>query len=560
MVNGKPQLTFGGQIVKPAKASRRLNLPAKSPSGKDFASYLPQGTGKAPLPAQSLQKGMPSLPGKGLTPGGYPESSLYANTQPTPPNERPATHFSSRQASTPPVGEQTLPAARMALGRTSGRTRIRGSERSSRRSSPRISGQPVTGRGDIGMTDPRRQSSMRRSTLAARGDISYASPTANAARAQSLGKEFSGRESQATRASYATFLDGFRGSGQSFVTHGFASKHARSALKKAGFERSDTVPVKTTARLLDPEEYAPRAQAAAHTPENGRAVRPRPEQSAVHPAARRTNQFRTPEPVAVPVRPATQHKVLPMADTSPQAVSATNTGKLQGGYPARSLVPAFHDMARTNLGALAAKFESGAEGIAAIGYDRKGGTSYGKYQISSRAGTMDGFIAYLSEHAPELARRLEDAGPANTGRRTGKMPAVWREIAAEQPDRFEALQSEFIRTSHFEPALQSIADSTGIGLGAMPHALQEVLFSTAVQHGPAGAVRIVSKALNRVSKNKLMNVGAEVGESFKQAGRQLIQQIYALRAGQFTSSTARVQAAVRNRLQREMREALQMLT
>ena len=94
----------------------------------------------------------------------------------------------------------------------------------------------------------------------------------------------------------------------------------------------------------------------------------------------------------------------------------------------------------------------------------------------------------------------------------------------------------------------------------MPHALQEVLFSTAVQHGPAGAVRIVRKVLNRVSKNKLMNWGAEVGESFKQAGRQLIQQIYALRAGQFTSSTARVQAAVRNRLKREMREALQMLT
>ena len=138
------------------------------------------------------------------------------------------------------------------------------------------------------------------------------------------------------------------------------------------------------------------------------------------------------------------------------------------------------------------------------------------------------------------------------------MPTVWREIAAEQPDRFEALQSEFIRTSHFEPAMQSIADTTGIGFQAMPHALQEVLFSTAVQHGPAGAVRIVSKALNRVSKNKLL--GVEAGESFKQAGRQLIQQIYSLRAGQFTSSTARVQASVRNRLQREMREALQMLS
>jgi len=39
-------------------------------------------------------------------------------------------------------------------------------------------------------------------------------------------------------------------------------------------------------------------------------------------------------------------------------------------------------------GELSAKFESGKDGIAAIGYDRQGGTSYGKYQIASRVGMM----------------------------------------------------------------------------------------------------------------------------------------------------------------------------
>ena len=39
----------------------------------------------------------------------------------------------------------------------------------------------------------------------------------------------------------------------------------------------------------------------------------------------------------------------------------------------------------TAVGHLSARFESGKEGAAAIGYDGHGGTSYGKYQISSRA-------------------------------------------------------------------------------------------------------------------------------------------------------------------------------
>ena len=55
------------------------------------------------------------------------------------------------------------------------------------------------------------------------------------------------------------------------------------------------------------------------------------------------------------------------------------------------------------LGSLAARFESGSDGVAAIGYDRHGGTSYGKFQLSSRAGTMDSFISFLSKESPDLA-------------------------------------------------------------------------------------------------------------------------------------------------------------
>ena len=199
------------------------------------------------------------------------------------------------------------------------------------------------------------------------------------------------------------------------------------------------------------------------------------------------------------------------------------------------------------LGSLAAQFESGKDGIAAIGYDRVGGTSYGKYQIASRVGSMNGFLSFLDTQAPDIAKRLRAAGPANTGSRRGKMPDVWQQIAAEQPARFEALQEKFIHDSHYAPALDAVTRTAGIDPAKMSPAMQEVLWSTAVQHGPAGAARIFNRA---VSKGSLDNMQAE---------RKMIDTVYAIRAEQFGSSTDQVRAAVRNRLRQEKALALAML-
>ncbi len=209
------------------------------------------------------------------------------------------------------------------------------------------------------------------------------------------------------------------------------------------------------------------------------------------------------------------------------------------------------------MGSLSARYESGSEGIAAIGYDRHGGTSYGKYQISSRAGTMKRFLDYLDTRAPDLSSRLRAAGPANTGGRSGSMPTTWKQIAAEDPTRFEALQGDFIRDSHYEPALEAMAGSTGLTYASIPPALQEVLFSTAVQHGPAGASGIISRAVAKVGAHRLQAAAGE--EEMTRASRELIREIYNARAGKFGSSTKEVRASVQQRLRQEMRDALAML-
>lgn len=200
------------------------------------------------------------------------------------------------------------------------------------------------------------------------------------------------------------------------------------------------------------------------------------------------------------------------------------------------------------IGRLSAKFESGGEGISAIGYDSAGGTSYGKYQIASRVGSMKNFLTFLDSEAPDLAKRLRNAGPANTGSRRGAMPDEWRAIAREQPERFEKLQEHFIHQSHYKPALDAIERSTGIDSSSLSAAMREVIWSTAVQHGPAGAAKIFARA---------DDLSGKASEATYE--RKMISNVYSLRANQFGSSSRSVREAVQSRFRQEKQIALNML-
>ncbi|MDD4951247.1 MAG: hypothetical protein PHV85_01735 [Desulfovibrionaceae bacterium] len=214
---------------------------------------------------------------------------------------------------------------------------------------------------------------------------------------------------------------------------------------------------------------------------------------------------------------------------------------LSGAGPGRT--------ARAAQGGLSALFESGDKGPGAVGFDRVGGTSYGIYQISSRAGTMDRFLAYLDRHEPQWAERLRAAGPANTGSTTGAMPDEWQRLAQENPERFARLQHEFIRQDHYLPALEKIMDQTGVDLEKAPFALREALWSTSVQHGPSGAARIFNKVIEDM-------LGREGGADF---GRELVDRVYSLRVDRFGSSTGAVRQSVAGRLDREKELILAML-
>lgn len=208
------------------------------------------------------------------------------------------------------------------------------------------------------------------------------------------------------------------------------------------------------------------------------------------------------------------------------------------------------------LGNLSAQFESGEAGVDVIGYDGNGGTSYGTYQLASRPGTMRNFIGFLEEQAPDWAKRLKAAGPADTGSRRGGMPREWQKIASEDPERLAKLQHDFIEKSHYQPALQEIYERTGVDVEKQSKALQEVLWSTSVQHGPKGAANIFSRVLNSSGSSPANDTSkASLAE-----GQDLIQSVYASRSKQFGSSTSRIRNSVHRRFQEEKQLALNMLS
>ncbi|SIO08824.1 VgrG-related protein [Halodesulfovibrio marinisediminis] len=197
-------------------------------------------------------------------------------------------------------------------------------------------------------------------------------------------------------------------------------------------------------------------------------------------------------------------------------------------------------------GALATMFESGAAGnIGAIGYDETGGTSYGKYQFSSARGTMDDFLTYLDTHASDISLHLRAAGAVNTGSKEGEMPTAWQEVANIDPVRFEKMQDAFMQSRYFTPVARVIQDKMDVS--HLSTAMEEVLLSTSLQHGPRGAVKIFAKAFGETG-----GFSEEMQEAF-------IKNVYALRRNEFATSTPKIQESVQNRLDTELNVALSML-
>lgn len=191
------------------------------------------------------------------------------------------------------------------------------------------------------------------------------------------------------------------------------------------------------------------------------------------------------------------------------------------------------------LGSLSAKYESGGRGSEAIGYDAKGGTSYGKYQIASKTGTMDKFMEYAKTNNPALYEKLQAAGPADGGK-NGPLAQAWK--GAVQDGTMGNSEHDFIKKTHFDPAFQGIQDKGLRDQISGSKTMQDVLMSTAVQHGPGQTGGGAADIFNRVYKPGMSQ-------------EDLTKGVYEARAKKFGGSSAAVQMSVANRLTDEQAQA-----
>jgi hypothetical protein len=210
------------------------------------------------------------------------------------------------------------------------------------------------------------------------------------------------------------------------------------------------------------------------------------------------------------------------------------------------------DGAGSALGSLSRRYEVGANGDAgtiSTGKGDYGGVSYGLYQLSSKTGTAQRFVDWDSNYKNEF-KGLKPGTEAFNDK--------WRQIAQDQPDTFGARQHEFIKETHYDPAVNRLRRDTGIDVNAASSALQNVVWSTAVQNGPTGGARVVERALDNLARQKPLASATD---------EDIIRAVYAERGKTdadgnleyFSNSSHSMQQSVKRRYQHELQDALNML-
>lgn len=139
-----------------------------------------------------------------------------------------------------------------------------------------------------------------------------------------------------------------------------------------------------------------------------------------------------------------------------------------------------------DLGQLSRKFESNGR-PGAVGFDTKGGFSYGLYQIATKTGTMDKFLSFLTSHSPSFAQQLNAAGgsaAALSG--NDSFRDAWIVLAADPT--FADAQHDYIEATHYQPFAKKLLDKQALDLVGRSSVLRDVAWSVAVQHGPGNTV------------------------------------------------------------------------
>lgn len=132
------------------------------------------------------------------------------------------------------------------------------------------------------------------------------------------------------------------------------------------------------------------------------------------------------------------------------------------------------------LGELSARCESnGDPGCISEGYGDPGGKSYGTYQLSSNAGSLQAYVAWLQNNGYWFGAEL-----AKYELTSAAFDAAWKWLA-ESGNRndFAQSQHDYIKDSYYDPAVAILA-SLNWHVEKHNEVMKDVIWSRAVQYGP----------------------------------------------------------------------------
>ena len=195
------------------------------------------------------------------------------------------------------------------------------------------------------------------------------------------------------------------------------------------------------------------------------------------------------------------------------------------------------------LGALSARYETSGRGPGTVSSGRgdAGGVSYGSYQLASKLGRPEEFLAH------EGARWCAEFDRVRSG--TLAFSRIWKSVAAREPQAFQAAQHGFIKRTHYDVQIAHVLGKTGTDLDRRSDAVRDAVWSTAVQHGPRN--ELVVRAMDGTSPDDhtlLIALYAERGR--RKADGSLVH---------FSRNSPAVQTGVAARFRSELKDALAML-
>jgi len=153
------------------------------------------------------------------------------------------------------------------------------------------------------------------------------------------------------------------------------------------------------------------------------------------------------------------------------------------------------------LGDLSAKYESNGDPASVSSGDGDlGGRSYGCYQFASAMGIPQAFVAWAKEQTElfgDYGAALTESGEVNSDEFVEK----WRELGNVDPLGFAQLQHDYTKQVYYDAAVTTLKDNLAIDINSRSEALQQVLWSRAVQYSAGNMLELFNDACNSADQD-----------------------------------------------------------